>query len=165
MLSLNELNRIISPITPYFHDKDRVHWTFGNFIELCARDERKKNINIQSFLHWVKPAILNGQYHLFYSKDGSKCIGYIMWAWVNDETHVKYLKSKRFILHPSEWNEGRNLIIVDYCNMTRSHHLIKNLFKNNRKIKSNVRTISYCIRKEDGTPLKARQIYNENKII
>jgi len=158
MLSLNNLNRKISPNTPYCHDNDMKLWSLGNLLEICARDCKYKKVDLQSFLHWVKPAILHGQYKLIYTQDNIRCTGFVFWAWVNDDTVYRYLNSNRFILQPSEWNEGRNLIVVDYCNVTKSLKEIKKLFTTARKINEHVDSISYCIRDEAGIPIKNKKI-------
>ncbi|PSU47328.1 toxin-activating lysine-acyltransferase [Photobacterium frigidiphilum] len=157
MLSLNTLNRTISPSTPYCHNNNMVAWSLGNIVEICARDSRYKKVDIQSFLHWVKPAILHGQYKLFYTQDNIRCTGFIFWAWVNNDTVHRYINSNRFFLQPSEWNEGRNLIIVDYCDLTKSSNNIRKLFTIAELINKNVDSISYCVRNEVGIPEKVRK--------
>lgn len=158
MWTLSDLNKVISKNTPYSHNKDMILLSLGNFVDICSKDKRNKKLDIQSFMHWVKPAVLHGQYHLFYSDDRIRCIGFIMWAWVNDSTLQRYLTSNRFILHPSEWNEGRNLIIVDYCNLTKSHQKLREPLKNIKKNKDNFDSITYCIRNDSGVPIKFKKL-------
>ncbi|MGF1879197.1 toxin-activating lysine-acyltransferase [Photobacterium frigidiphilum] len=158
MLTLSGLNKVISRETPYSHNKNMILFSLGVFLEICSKDERNKKIDIQSFIHWVKPAVLHGQYHFLYSEDKMKYTGFIMWAWVNDNTLQRYLTSDRFNLHPSEWNEGRNLIIVDYCNLTKLHQKLRKILKKVKKHKNNFDSFNYCIRNDSGIPTKIKKI-------
>ncbi|MEZ8894658.1 toxin-activating lysine-acyltransferase [Vibrio sp. 10N.261.45.A4] len=154
MKTLSQLNKTISKNTPYIHVGDDMNWVIGAFIELCSRSDQYYDIDIKSFLHWVKPAILHGQYKLIYTEDGVVKTGFILWAWVDNDTLIRYHTSNRFYLHPTEWNEGQNLIIIDYLDLHYSKKNIRDMYRLFKSIKSYVDSCSYCIRDISNKPIK-----------
>lgn len=95
--------------------KSEVLSVLGQLLEITAKLEDGKKINIESFLHWIKPAILHDQY-LILKRDGDiEPSGYILWAWVNVKTLEEYFTKDCFALNPMSWNEGEHLIIVDFA--------------------------------------------------
>lgn len=142
--------------------KEEVWRDLGQFVEVVARDERRQNINIASFLYWVKPAILHNQYLFFYDEGEIEPTGYVLWAWADEKTLFNYLSSDKFILHPMCWNEGVNLIVIDFvCLSKLSTPAI--LLKLYRQLKTKV-GISYldvnvCIRNSKGSVVKHNRKY------
>lgn len=57
-------------------------------------------------------AIANRKIHFFFNHDG-EVVGYIAWAFISDDIEEKIIKSGRFNLHLSEWDEGTSLWVVD----------------------------------------------------
>jgi hemolysin-activating ACP:hemolysin acyltransferase len=76
-----------------------------------------------------------------------------MWAWVNDETLNRYFTETKFFLHPSEWNEGNYLIVVDFCCLFNSRKVISSLLKDSKITQGN--RVHYCVRNEKGIPVKS----------
>ncbi|WP_107290753.1 MULTISPECIES: toxin-activating lysine-acyltransferase [unclassified Photobacterium] len=68
-------------------------------------------MNISSFLNWVKPAILHDQFFLIREKGKLEYSGYVIWAWVDDNTYSDFMIENRYVLQPMSWNEGENLFI------------------------------------------------------
>lgn len=58
------------------------------------------------------PALRLGQALVSRGSDG-RINGYMSWAFVGDDVASAYASGKRRLLHPSEWNEGLKLWIVD----------------------------------------------------
>ncbi len=68
-------------------------------LEVTVKDSVHKTVNINSFLYWIKPAILHNQYILIDSKGSIEPIRYLIWAWVDNKTLLGYLNNNHFILH------------------------------------------------------------------
>lgn len=130
----------------------------GCFLEIFSNSE-KARINIQSFLHWVKPAILHDQY-IFLKLDGYVDFsGYVMWAWVDFDTLEKYLNDDRFIIHPMNWNEGGNLIVVDFFVKDKScrQAMMRAMYRQARNLVGlSHKDINICIRDNFGKVIKVK---------
>ena len=46
--------------------------------------------------------------------EGGDCLGYMTWARVADDTERRLIHDPDVVLHPSEWNEGEKLWILDF---------------------------------------------------
>ncbi|WP_164521485.1 toxin-activating lysine-acyltransferase [Iodobacter ciconiae] len=104
-------------LKPYFQ------MYIGAMVELCSQDALRKDLDIKSFLHWIKPAVLHDQF-LFLQNDGEVSpSAYITWAFVNEETLHRYSHGPRFVLHPSEWNEGTTILELTNAQSTLSDSL------------------------------------------
>ncbi len=68
-------------------------------------------MNISSFLNGVKPAILHNQFFLIREKGKLEYSGYVISAWVDDNTYSDFMIENRYVLQPMSWNEGKNLFI------------------------------------------------------
>lgn len=137
--------------------KEEALQELGLFVEVVAKDERRHEINIPSFLYWIKPAILHNQYLFFYDEGDINPTGYILWAWVDEKTLYSYLNSKQFILHPMCWNEGKNLIIVDFVclNQSDTRFTLHNLYRKLRhKVSMSYKDVNVSIRNSEGSIIK-----------
>jgi len=131
--NISSINALLHPLTDKFKDTDQQQ--IGMLLELCAQIPARKKIDICSFLHWVKPAVLHHQY-LVLSREGDILpYGYISWAWINEATFTRYSTDDRFILHPSEWNEGKVFVIIDFCCLGDAAYCLRNLLKKRRVLK------------------------------
>ncbi|WP_367948764.1 toxin-activating lysine-acyltransferase [Pseudomonas graminis] len=63
---------------------------------------------------WIEPAILHQQIAFIFSGFGD-VRGYYTWALLSDEVSSRLINDADFMLHPSEWNEGSSLWIIDFC--------------------------------------------------
>ena len=131
--NISTINAAIHPLTDKFKDTNQQQ--IGALLELCARIPDRAGIDICSFLHWVKPAVLHHQYLFLWRERDIQPYGYTSWAWVNTETLKRYINDERFILHPSEWNEGDNLIIVDFFCLDNASFCLRRLLKKCRELK------------------------------
>jgi cytolysin-activating lysine-acyltransferase len=62
---------------------------------------------------WIEPAIEIGQIKVIFNAM-RKPVGFITWAFLAEDTVRLFLAGKT-ISHLSEWNEGRQLWIIDAC--------------------------------------------------
>ncbi|HAT1617317.1 TPA: toxin-activating lysine-acyltransferase [Raoultella ornithinolytica] len=131
---ISSINEMIHPLTNKFKDTNQQQ--IAVLLELCARIPDRAGIDIRSFLHWVKPAVLHHQYLLLFRDGDVSPYGYISWAWINESTLDRYVNDDRFILHPSEWNEGENFVIVDFCCLGDATYCLRNLFKKRWELKN-----------------------------
>ncbi len=131
---ISSINAAIHPLTDKFKDANQQQ--IALLLELCARDPFRASVDIRSFLHWVKPAVYHHQYLLLWQEGDVSPYGYISWAWVNDTTLIRYLNDGRFILHPSEWNEGENFIVVDFCCLGDAKRCLRYLLKRRDELKN-----------------------------
>lgn len=139
--------------------KVEIQREIGQLLEIVVKDKYSQNINISSFMFWIKSAVLHDQYVLIDNIGDIEPSGYISWAWVSDKTLSEYLNSQRFILHPMSWNEGDNLIIVDFILSKRINKfsVIRQLYREAR-CKSHVsyKDINISIRNEKGLIINNR---------
>ncbi|MCX7207587.1 MAG: toxin-activating lysine-acyltransferase [Proteobacteria bacterium] len=129
--------------------------SIGEILGVCSKDVVRRNIDIKTFLHWIKPAVLHGQFQLFKSEGSVYPTGYLTWALVDDDTLTRYLNEPRFILHPSEWYEGQHFVVVDFCSLGNSAALIRQLLKS---VRATQETVHICIRNDRGMPVKSKSI-------
>lgn len=142
--------------------KVEVTHELGVFIEIMAKCKSRQRLNLASFLHWIKPAVIHRQYKFFKLSSDVGFTGYVIWAWVDDLTLYNYMTQPRFSLKPMNWNEGSNLIIVDWFVEKNRESQLRNLYKHvisSTKISRN--KINICIRDEQGNIIKTnkRSIY------
>ncbi|PSU17238.1 toxin-activating lysine-acyltransferase [Photobacterium kishitanii] len=164
MMILDKSNISVSTKNSLFMERDQcgknkseILQEIGQLLEVTVKDSVHKTVNINSFLYWIKPAILHNQYILIDSKGSIEPIGYLIWAWVDNKTLLGYLNNDHFILHPMCWNEGNNLIIVDFLCTEKPYTLsvIKKLYRNARyKAFISCRDINICIRDKSGLVIK-----------
>ena len=160
-LNVTQKNALFTGLEQQGKWKDEILLELGNFLEISSKNkERASAISIGSLLHWVKPAVLHNQYLFIKNKGDIDYSGYIMWAWVDDDTLNQYMKADRFVIHPMNWNEGENLIIIDflYNDSSRLNSIIKSLYRKARySTKSNIKDIYICIRDSNGLVVRTNK--------
>jgi cytolysin-activating lysine-acyltransferase len=62
----------------------------------------------------IEQAIFHEQIEFYYNLKGFP-IGYVVWAYLTPDTERRLLNDRDFTLHPSEWNEGNALWVLDVC--------------------------------------------------
>lgn len=142
---------------PCGKSKQELQQELGHFLELLSSITQRKNMDLSSFMHWIKPAILHDQYEFIESKGEIEPIGYVIWAWVNDETLLKYMLKDRFVIQPMNWNEGNNLIIIDYYlkDGVDVKSCTKQMYRDAyRTVGIKSRKVNICIRDGSGTVIK-----------
>ncbi|MEZ9523898.1 toxin-activating lysine-acyltransferase [Enterovibrio norvegicus] len=116
----------------------------GRLTAFYARRNDKKVISVGSFYHWMTPAIKHEQVRVYYDEYESTPNGYIIWAWLSDKTLDEYLTNEKFVPHPSQWNEGANLVVFDICFSKDNKKNLKDVIRIKRSLTlSGVRSIHY----------------------
>ncbi|MFA1562503.1 toxin-activating lysine-acyltransferase [Aliivibrio fischeri] len=139
-LNIIQKNALLTGLEQQGKLKDEILLELGNFLEISSKSKERASISIGSFLHWVKPAVLHNQY-----------------VFIKNQGDIDY---SGFVIHPMNWNEGENLIIVDflYNDSSRRNSIIKSLYRKTRyQIKSNVKDIYICIRDSNGLVVRTNE--------
>lgn len=142
--------------------KVEVTYELGQFLEVMVNSTKRRELNIASFLHWIKPAVIHRQYKFLKLSSDIGFTGYVIWAWVDDLTLSNYMTQPRFSLKPMNWNEGRNLIVVDWFVEKNRASQLKELYKHViSSTEITIDEINVCIRDEKGNVIKTnkRSIY------
>ncbi|CAK2537643.1 cytolysin-activating lysine-acyltransferase [Vibrio crassostreae] len=142
--------------------KIEVTHELGQFLEIMAKCAKRRELNLASFLHWIKPAVIHRQYKFLKLSSDIGFTGYVIWAWVDDSTLSNYMTQPRFSLKPMNWNEGGNLIVVDWFVEKNRASQLKELYKHAMSsTKISRREINICIRDEQGNIIKTnkRNVY------
>jgi len=64
-----------------------------------------------------------------YFNDHGDAVGLVTWAWLSDYSLEKIISESFYDLHISEWNEGRNLYIMDLiAPFGDFEHIVNDLF-------------------------------------
>ncbi|MFB9217783.1 toxin-activating lysine-acyltransferase [Vibrio sinaloensis] len=142
--------------------KVEVTHEIGQFLEVMSKCVKRKKLNLASFLYWIKPAVIHRQYKFLKLSSDIGFTGYVIWAWVDDLTLSNYMTQPRFSLKPMNWNEGSNLIVVDWFVERNRKSQLKNLYKHvMTSAKISRGEINICIRDDQGNIIKTnkRSIY------
>lgn len=78
---------------------------------VSMRLQRDSNFSV-AHLKWIDFSVGYGLYHVFQSALKAP-IGYIIWAYVDDETIVRLHDRKRFPVYGYEWSEGVTTLVLD----------------------------------------------------
>lgn len=127
-----------------------------------SKCNKRRELNLASFLHWIKPAVIHRQYKFLKLPSDVGFTGYVIWAWVDSSTRNKYMTQPRFSLKPMNWNEGSNLIVVDWFVEKNRASQLKELYKHvMTSAKISRSEINICIRDEKGNVIKTnkRSVY------
>lgn len=142
--------------------KAEVTHELGQFIEVMAKCDKRRELNLASFLHWIKPAVIHRQYKFLKLPSDIGFTGYVIWALVDELTLYNYMTQPRFSLKPMNWNEGSNLIVVDWFVEKNRASQLKNLYKHVMfSTNKSRREINICIRDSQGNVIKTnkRNVY------
>ncbi len=63
---------------------------------------------------WTRHAIIQEQIQFFFD-GGGEVQGYLTWAQIRPETRHRCVSQPDYILHPTEWNEGEIIWLMDFC--------------------------------------------------
>jgi hemolysin-activating ACP:hemolysin acyltransferase len=109
-------------------DKERTTATkIGCVAMLMSMSRVHRGYPMSYLLKTVYPALAEDNIKFFFNEDG-KAVGYVMWALLSRATEERLLASRRFGLHPSEWNEGDSAWIIDFAAMPGyAKYILRNL--------------------------------------
>ena len=90
----------------------------GSILAIMLRDPARQRLPISALAAWIRPALTLEQYRIFFDDDG-RPVGFAIWAYLSDDVQEKWQTQCGSVLHISEWNEGENLWLVDFCALKR----------------------------------------------
>lgn len=67
-----------------------------------------------SYMQQLVESALKHKCLKFYFDELGMPVGYAIWATVADDVEERFMRSGRWQLHPSEWNEGTTLWLLDF---------------------------------------------------
>lgn len=95
-------------------DGDRFVKEIG-YAAICMMGSRRyQAYRFASMAAWTRQPIEQRQIR-FFADQYNEVAGYVTWAHLTAEVARKFLSEKNYILHPSEWNEGDLVWIMDIC--------------------------------------------------
>lgn len=83
----------------------------GCVVSLMLSKSMLSNRDLVRLNAWILPAIELRQIKVFFDA-GGKPVGFVTWAFLSDDVS-RTVASGGFISHLSEWNEGRDLWLID----------------------------------------------------
>lgn len=86
---------------------------FGFVYMLMRRSELHKTYPLAYIEQLIEPALKHKCLKFYFDEHGSP-VGYAIWATVADDVEERFMRSGRWQLHSSEWNEGATLWLVDF---------------------------------------------------
>lgn len=143
-----DINRNISPLTPYAHAKNEYYMALGRMLEICARSFLYKKIDSASAIHWLKPAILLGQYKTINIDWEVDAIGFYTWAWLSDKSIIEFREGGKKSLQPMDWFDGNNLVIVSHIFVDGFESVFDNEMNALKNIVGNFNTLDFLIEKQ-----------------
>jgi len=66
-----------------------------------------------ALIDMLYPAMHLGQVKIYFNNYG-ECMGYVVWATLAPDVERRFIRDKNINLHPTEWNEGISLWIIDF---------------------------------------------------
>jgi cytolysin-activating lysine-acyltransferase len=86
----------------------------GYAVMVLLQSKKYSLFQILTIQYWIEQAIALSQIKFFFDWDGSP-IGYVTWAYLAQDVEHRLVNDNGFLLHFSEWNEGSNLWVIDFC--------------------------------------------------
>lgn len=77
-----------------------------------AKTSSHKHVPLSAIESMYLPAIQHRQVAIYHDEDLNP-VGYLIWAIFSKQARQKYIAGK--VLHLSEWNDGNELWILDFC--------------------------------------------------
>ncbi|WP_157236156.1 toxin-activating lysine-acyltransferase [Chitiniphilus shinanonensis] len=135
----------------------------GALLDICVQDPQRSSLDLRTFVHWLKPAVLHSQFLLLQDEGEVVPSGYVTWAWVDDATALRYQNAPRFVLHPSEWHEGLHLVVMDFCVLGDPTRFMRRLLRCTRHLaRRGAASINVCIRDACGLPIRCHSIHPQH---
>lgn len=85
----------------------------GLVLQMMAEHPRNGAIPLPLAVSTVTAAIEKGQLHVYFDRNGM-CVGYVCWAFLDNETQQRMLSDARFKPAVDKWNSGPNTWIMDF---------------------------------------------------
>jgi cytolysin-activating lysine-acyltransferase len=117
----------------------------GCVAHIMASNSSHRSQKIYGLAVWIEPAIVHDQIEIFF-RNGEP-VGYFVWACLTPTVVSKIIKQNH-VIHPSEWNEGDLLWVIDVLLPRDSLSIYRNKI---RAILSQYSDNFYWIRKRKGS--------------
>ena len=89
--------------------------TMVGFATMVLLQSKKYSLfHILTIKIWLEQAIMLDQIKFYFDWNGHP-IGYVTWAYLAEDVEKRLVEDPDFVLHYSEWNEGGNAWIIDFC--------------------------------------------------
>lgn len=86
--------------------------TLGAVAFVNSHSVERQRLPIGALRLWIEPAIELAQCHVFYDAQ-ERPSGYMTWAFLSVAVAKRVAQDAATVLHPSEWNEGKLLWLMD----------------------------------------------------
>lgn len=86
----------------------------GYAVQCMLHNKNYSLFPVLSLQHWTENAILHKQIKFIFDAQG-KPLAYFTWACLRQDTTTRLMHDPHFRLHPSEWNEGGDVWMLDFC--------------------------------------------------
>ncbi|MFJ2600558.1 toxin-activating lysine-acyltransferase (plasmid) [Pantoea agglomerans] len=91
-----------------------LHEQMGYAVQCMLLNRNYSLYPVLSLQIWTEHAILHRQIKFLFDMNGSP-LAYLTWAYLRNDTVERLLNDPQFRLHPSEWDEGGEIWILDFC--------------------------------------------------
>ena len=95
----------------------------GAITWLWLHSDNYKNAPVKEMAARALPSLKNGQFALLSRK--SQPVGYITWAYFNQEAETRYLQSDQLLLANQDWQSGERLWLINWFAPFGNSKLIK----------------------------------------
>lgn len=89
-------------------------WFVAEAVRVNRRQPDRRGLSARSIEAFVLPAVRHRQFVLVADEANREPVGYLTWAYLSDEVASEKRQGCDRMLHPSEWNEGLNLWVMDF---------------------------------------------------
>ncbi|MFM9270972.1 toxin-activating lysine-acyltransferase [Halomonas elongata] len=100
--------------------QDDIFNKLGFVISVMNQCNLHSNLRIINIKKWMFQPIIQNQISLLENSWGEP-VSYYCWAYLDINSVRRMLEDPSYVLHPSEWDEGNILWIIDIC--THSNYL------------------------------------------
>jgi hemolysin-activating ACP:hemolysin acyltransferase len=123
----------------------------GYAVMLMLLSPKYSSFHVLTLRLWTEQAILHNQIQFFFDPMGEP-LAYVTWALLSEETEDRWVSDPNILFHPSEWNEGDRLWIIDFCAPKgKAREIIRHL---KEKCWQDHNTVFWLKRRKDGTVYK-----------
>ncbi|RQP23675.1 toxin-activating lysine-acyltransferase [Piscinibacter terrae] len=99
----------------------------GYAAKLMSQSPAHVGAAMRSLRLLVTPALAQHRIKFYFNEDGQP-VGFVVWAFLDEDVEQRVISTAGFQLHESEWNEGRRLWIVDLvAPMGNARYILRDL--------------------------------------
>ncbi|GHD69302.1 toxin-activating lysine-acyltransferase [Jeongeupia chitinilytica] len=94
--------------------EDGVSRQVGFAAKVMSENKKYMQFQFAAIPQWIRMPVVHEQCKFFFDGGGDP-VGFVTWAMVSEKTLATIFRDKDYILHASEWNDGRIVWIMDLC--------------------------------------------------